>query len=198
MNVTPALERLFVAIGALVRAGDGSLEHWTSPDVASGLDAAMRSALGEPDLLPDDVLEPLRFGFATYLLHTEPSFTVFSSVTAPWSVPPVHDHGSWGMVGLYRGVEEEIRFEPESAAAGGAAPQLVARDRVTLCAGDVIAVRPPRDIHCVLNRGDQASVGVHLFRHDIAAQGFVVYEAPAYLPAPTGPVAYDGVLNSAT
>jgi len=196
-SVTPGIVRLIDAVGSVLADGDGSPEHWGGPAVAADLGAALRQALDDPRLLPDEIgARAPRLGFATCLLHVSPNFSLFSSVTAPGALPPVHDHGSWGLVGLYRGIEEEIRFDHPSATEGPA-PGLVEVGRDTFRQGDVMTVGPPpSDVHQVLNRGGETSVTVHLFRHDLVAQGFAVYEVPGYRRIPTGPIAYDAVLTT--
>jgi len=196
-TVTTGLERLFDAIRAALGDGDGSVAHWEQAPVAAGLDAALRDALGDPDLLPAPVIATPRFGFGTCLLHTEAAFTLFASVTAPDAPTPIHDHGSWGMVGLFRGVEEEIRFDRVPPAEGQAWSGLVETSRATVHQGEVVVVGPPpADVHRVVNLGRESSVGIHLFRHDLVAQGFVIYEEPGHRPVPTGSIAYDAVLGA--
>lgn len=195
-SVNPGFERLVDAIGSILADGDGSADHWGEASVASDLGSALRDALDDPRLLPDEVMRrPLRSGFATHLLHTSPTFTVFASATAPGALPPVHDHGSWGLVGLYRGVEEEIRFDRAGPRTDGVGPGLVEVGRATFHQGEIVPIGPPpADVHQVLNRGTESSLAVHLFRHDLVAQGFAVYEEPGYRRVPTGPIAYDAVL----
>ncbi|MDQ6948631.1 MAG: hypothetical protein M3256_20830 [Actinomycetota bacterium] len=142
-SLTPGFARFVDTVGRVLADGDGSAGNWASMPVATGLDAALREALGDPGLLPDEVIGGASaLGFITYLLHVSPNFTVFSSVTAPGALPPVHDHGSWGLVGLFRGIEEEIRFDRITAENGG--PGLVEVGRTTFRQGDVVPVGPPR------------------------------------------------------
>ena len=51
------------------------------------------------------------------------SLTLFSLVVPPGSRTPVHDHLAWGLVGLYRGTQdEEINAQDELRARAGGAP----------------------------------------------------------------------------
>jgi predicted metal-dependent enzyme (double-stranded beta helix superfamily) len=85
---------------------------------------------------------------------------LFSLVVPPGAQTPVHDHLAWGLVGLYRGTQdEEIYVE---TAAG-----LELRERRALDAGDFYALIPPRDdIHRVRTTSAETSVSIHLLTND--------------------------------
>ncbi len=71
------------------------------------------------------------------------SLTLFSLVVPAGSQTPVHDHLAWGLVGLYRGTQDEEIYagEPDT---------LSLRERRALEPGDFYALLPPRDdIHRV-------------------------------------------------
>jgi 3-mercaptopropionate dioxygenase len=73
---------------------------------------------------------------------------------------PVHDHLAWGLVGLYRGTQDEEVF-----ARRGDALELVARR--ALAAGDFYALIPPEDdIHRVRTTSPSPSVSIHLLTND--------------------------------
>jgi predicted metal-dependent enzyme (double-stranded beta helix superfamily) len=94
--------------------------------VSSAVVTALDEALEGPDLIPAAVgKRPPAGGYAKFLLHSCPHFIVYASVSAPDCLLPVHDHGTWGFVGMSSGVEEEIRFArvpvPEEGVADGSA-----------------------------------------------------------------------------
>lgn len=162
--------------------------------VLAGLRSALAEALADKELLPRAItsapsLPPT--GVGKYLVERRPGFTLFCTVTAPGAVLPAHDHGSWGLVGVYRGTEEEICYVPVQL---GGPPGLVAlaeSRRIIHRPGDVAIITPPvPDIHGLVNRGGEQSIALHLFGHDVVASGFRLY-APAHLVMETGPLAYD-------
>jgi len=180
----------------LVRAADDLLADGPPPsaDVAEVMGALadiLGAVLEDPDLLPGGIgSAPPPDGFGKYLLHAAPSFVVFSTVTAPEVAAPIHDHGSWGIVGLRRGTEEEVRYRLRPERAGG----LAAAGRTAYSAGDVMVVEPPpHDIHQVFNTCNRATVSVHLFLCDPVASGFRVWAAPDAPAGHTGPLRYDEV-----
>ena len=88
------------------------------------------------------------------------SLTLFSLVVPAGSQTPVHDHLAWGLVGLYRGTQDEEIY-------AGAAEALVLRERRALEPGDFYALLPPRDdIHRVRTTSAETSVSIHLLTND--------------------------------
>ncbi len=185
---TPGLEHLFGAVAGVLAAQRGSGDY----GVPEALCPVLAAALADPDLLPEAVASDRpATGFGKHLLHSGPDFSVFTTITAPGLSLPAHDHGSWGVVGVYRGTEEETRYEPSSQLLPGE-PMLVEVARVVHAPGDVMPIRPPpADIHAVANAGLEWSVCIHLFADDPLAEGFNLYLPPGYAPRGTGPLAYD-------
>jgi predicted metal-dependent enzyme (double-stranded beta helix superfamily) len=88
------------------------------------------------------------------------SLSLFSLVVPSCSATPVHDHLAWGLVGLYRGAQEEEIYEP-----GDHGLRLV--EARALAPGDFYALIPPRaDIHRVRTTSAEASVSIHLLTND--------------------------------
>jgi 3-mercaptopropionate dioxygenase len=85
------------------------------------------------------------------------SLTLFALVVPPGSRTPVHDHLAWGLVGLYRGTQDEEIFS--------ASVEPV--ERRALAPGDFYALLPPRDdIHRVRTTSAETSVSIHLLTND--------------------------------
>jgi predicted metal-dependent enzyme (double-stranded beta helix superfamily) len=73
---------------------------------------------------------------------------------------PVHDHLAWGLVGLYRGNQDEEFYRPADGAL-----ELVRRR--PLEPGDFYALLPPRDdVHRVRTTSPETSVSIHLLAND--------------------------------
>lgn len=188
------------ALGHLVEAADSLLGHGTpdrsvSDAVAGRLEQVLSQVLQDPGLLPEGITSCRPpDGFGKYLLHAAPGFVVFSTVTAPGIAAPIHDHGSWGLVGLYRGAEEEVRYLLEPGSSADHRVRLEELGRTAHTSGDVVVIEPPPDdIHQVFNRGSSHSVVVHLFLGDYVRSGFRFYDPPECTPWPTGPLQYDPI-----
>jgi predicted metal-dependent enzyme (double-stranded beta helix superfamily) len=100
------------------------------------------------------------------------SLTLFSLVVPAGAQTPVHDHLAWGLVGLYRGTQDEEIFAP--AGDGGS---LTLRESRALMPGDFYALLPPRDdIHRVRTTSPETSVSIHLLTNDTGCVWRHAYE----------------------
>jgi len=101
-------------------------------------------------------------GIGQWLLFraTDRSLSLFSLVVPPGAQTPVHDHLAWGLVGLYRGAQEEEIYAVRDG-------RLELLERRTLGPGDFYALIPPRDdIHRVRTISAETSVSIHLLTND--------------------------------
>lgn len=123
--------------------------------------------LDEHDWLPDEFQAPApesRMGGAIgqWLLFRsgDRSLSLFSLVVPAAAQTPVHDHLAWGLVGLYRGTQDEEVFGHEHGI-------LRLRERRALSPGDFYVLIPPRDdIHRVRTTSPETSVSLHLLAND--------------------------------
>jgi 3-mercaptopropionate dioxygenase len=123
--------------------------------------------LADPDWLPAAYQEPagrsgMGGGIGQWLLYRagDRSLSLFSLVVPPGAQTPVHDHLAWGLVGLYRGTQDEEIYLP---GAGG----LELTERRALGPGDFYVLIPPRDdIHRVQTTSPETSVSIHLLTND--------------------------------
>jgi predicted metal-dependent enzyme (double-stranded beta helix superfamily) len=123
--------------------------------------------LADPDWLPPVYREPaaesgMGGGIGQWLLYRagDGSLSLFSLVVPAGAETPVHDHLAWGLVGLYRGTQDE-----EVYARRGGGLELV--ERRALAPGDFYALLPPRDdIHRVRTTSPETSVSIHLLTND--------------------------------
>jgi predicted metal-dependent enzyme (double-stranded beta helix superfamily) len=100
------------------------------------------------------------------------SLTLFSLVVPPEAQTPVHDHLAWGLVGLYRGTQDEEIYAPANGDGG-----LELRERRALAPGDFYALLPPRDdIHRVRTTSPETSVSIHLLTNDTGCVWRHAYE----------------------
>jgi predicted metal-dependent enzyme (double-stranded beta helix superfamily) len=101
-------------------------------------------------------------GIGQWLLYRagDGSLSLFSLVVPAGSETPVHDHLAWGLVGLYRGTQEEEIYAQRNGA-------LELREQRDLAAGDFYALVPPQDdIHRVRTTSAETSVSIHLLTND--------------------------------
>ncbi len=94
--------------------------------------------------------------------------SLFALVVPPDAATPVHDHLAWGLVGLYRGEQEETVFaRRDETAPVGERETLCVKLRRTLRPGDFYPLLPPGgDVHRVRTTSPETSVSIHLLAND--------------------------------
>ena len=154
------LRDMVVGFGRLGDAGAGEAEM-----VETGA-ALLGRLVAHDDWLPDIFAEPDSDHYRQYLLHRDPGerFSVVSFVWAPGQSTPIHDHRTWGLVGVLRGAE---LVEDWERAPGGAMRRIGEPRR--LDPGQVDRIRPgAREIHKVANAySDRVSISIHVYGGDI-------------------------------
>ena len=123
--------------------------------------------LADQSWLPSELAEAvpdsgMGGGIGQWLLYRteDGSLSLFSLVVPSGSATPVHDHLAWGLVGLYRGEQDEEIYVHEHG-------ELRLVDRRALVPGDFYDLLPPRDdIHRVCTTSEETSVSIHLLTND--------------------------------
>jgi predicted metal-dependent enzyme (double-stranded beta helix superfamily) len=126
----------------------------------------MRALVAQDDWLPEAYAQPDPVYYRQYLLYCDPRerFSVVSFVWGPGQKTPIHDHTTWGLIGMLRGAEVSHGFEM-----AGGKPQPTDSERLE--PGDVAMVSPHiGDVHQVANAfDDQVSISIHVYGGDIGA-----------------------------
>jgi predicted metal-dependent enzyme (double-stranded beta helix superfamily) len=133
--------------------------------------------LADSDWLPGEYQAPapesgMGGGIGQWLLYRagDGSLSLFALVVPPDSETPIHDHLAWGIVGLYRGTQDEEIYAKRSDGL-----ELV--ERRSLGPGDFYVLIPPRDdIHRVRTTSAETSVSVHLLTNDTGCVWRHAYE----------------------
>ena len=139
----------------------------TREEAIAAIEPIFVALLGDDDWLPaeyqhDAPESGMGGGIGQWLLYrsADRSLCLFSLVVPPGAKTPVHDHLAWGMIGLYRGNQDEEFYAPSRG------PARAVRRR-PLEPGDWYALLPPRDdIHRVRTTSDVTSVSIHLLAND--------------------------------
>ncbi len=180
---TPAMHRF---IGAVREA------QAAAPDAKSAMERIrphFATLLADPDWLPPEYQEPAqRSGMGSntgmwLLFRAGDGSLAFSAlVLAPGRETPVHDHLAWGLVGLYRGEQDEIVYERRDDGSRDDHADLHISERNSLTPGDFYTLLPENDIHRVRTTSDVTSVSLHLLGNDngcIARRQYVPDESLA-------------------
>jgi predicted metal-dependent enzyme (double-stranded beta helix superfamily) len=121
-------------------------------------------------------------GYRQHILHVSDDrrLSVVALVWLPGQRTPIHDHVSWCVVGVYRGVEHEVHYEQAHDGS------LFAVREAYMPAGQVEALVPPAsDIHSVAAAGNGKAISIHVYGADIEARGtsiLRIYDEPESLP----------------
>jgi predicted metal-dependent enzyme (double-stranded beta helix superfamily) len=156
-----------VVRGFVASVEDAIARSGSPQEACDAIRPAFADLLADDGWLPDDFQAAvpgsgMGGGIGQWLLYRadDGSLSLFSLVVPAGSATPVHDHLAWGLVGLYRGTQDEEVYAERD---GGI--ELV--ERRALRPGDFYALIPPRDdIHRVRTTSDESSVSIHLLTND--------------------------------
>jgi predicted metal-dependent enzyme (double-stranded beta helix superfamily) len=158
---TPAIHELVGDVRARISTAAGPRE------ACDAIRPLFTRLMAERTWLPDEYMRDapesgMGGGIGQWLLYraADRSLCLFSLVVPPGAMTPVHDHLAWGLVGLYRGNQDEEFYAPQEG-------RLDLVRRRGLEAGDFYALLPPRDdIHRVRTTSSETSVSIHLLAND--------------------------------
>jgi predicted metal-dependent enzyme (double-stranded beta helix superfamily) len=178
-------------------------------DDAARVDAlrpAFAALLAADNWLPESCAQPdassrMGGGIGQYALYRaeDGSLCLFSLVVPAGAATPVHDHLAWGLVGIYRGRQDETVYRRLDDGRDPAQAKLEVAKRQQLGPGEFHALLPPADdIHYVSTISDTPSISIHLLANDTAcvwrhrfepATGVVTPFRSGYANAPCPPEA---------
>ena len=166
-------------VRAFVATVEGAIAEARSPEAAcDAIRPRFAELLADPSWLPGEYRAAapesgMGGGIGQWLLYRadDGSLSLFSLVVPPEAETPIHDHLAWGLVGLYRGTQDE-----EIYARSGDALHLV--EKRSLRPGDFYVLLPPRDdIHRVRTTSTETSVSIHLLTNDTGCVWRHAYDA---------------------
>ena len=137
---------------------------------------AFATLLAAEGWLPDRYAKPdeasgMGGGIGQYALYRagDGSLCLFSLVVPPESATPVHDHLAWGLVGIYRGQQDETIYRRTDDGRDPARAALEVVRQQTLGQGEFYPLLPPTDdIHYVRTVSRTPSISIHLLANDTA------------------------------
>jgi 3-mercaptopropionate dioxygenase len=149
------------------------------PDITARLEAlkpAFSRLLSSHGWLPEEYASPDRRsgmggGIGQYALYraVDGSLCLFSLVIPPGAETPVHDHLAWGLIGVYRGRQDETVYRRMDDGRMEDRASLEVARRQTVNAGEFYALVPPiDDIHLVKTVSEEPSISIHLLANDTA------------------------------
>jgi predicted metal-dependent enzyme (double-stranded beta helix superfamily) len=167
-----------VVRGFLAHVEDAIEQSLSPGEACEAIRPRFAELLADPDWLPEQYQAAapesgMGGGIGQWLLYRadDGSLSLFSLVVPPGSETPIHDHLAWGLVGLYRGAQDE-----EIYARDGDALELA--EQRPLRPGDFYVLIPPnQDIHRVRTTSPETSVSIHLLTNDTGCVWRHTYDA---------------------
>jgi 3-mercaptopropionate dioxygenase len=153
------------AFAGFVRDAEASIED---PHAVA---ERLRPLLAQDGWLAPEHQAPGADRYRQHLLHVSDCrrLSVVALVWRPGQGTPIHDHVSWCVVGVYRGLERETRYRIANGA-------LVATETIEAHPGDVETLVPPAEnIHRVEAGGSGLTISIHVYGADIERLGSSVY-----------------------
>ena len=142
--------------------------------ILAALAPALADLVAQDDWLPGEFAEPDGGAYRQNLLYADAldRFSVVSFVWGPGQHTPVHDHCTWGLVGVLRGGEISTSYAQDGTG------RLIPGATERLGPGRVVAVSPSvGDIHRISNAyADRASVSIHIYGGNIGRISRHVYD----------------------
>jgi predicted metal-dependent enzyme (double-stranded beta helix superfamily) len=124
-----------------------------------------------PDCSSPDDRSRMGGGIGQYALYRaeDGSLCLFSLVVPVGAETPVHDHLAWGVVGVYRGAQNETVYRRLDDGSDATKAVLEVSKRQTLARGECYTLLPPSDdIHFVKTISNEPSISIHLLANDTA------------------------------
>jgi predicted metal-dependent enzyme (double-stranded beta helix superfamily) len=163
MNGMPGSRRLRNALWGVDRAVSNLR---TEAAILEAVQESIRPLLESDAWLPDAYAFANAGCYEQYLLYRDPDarYSVVSFAWGPGAVTPIHNHTTWGVIGVLRGAECVTSFDVDEQLRLLAANQERRLDRAMMDAVSPIL----GDVHMVRNAyADKGSVSVHVYGADI-------------------------------
>jgi len=166
-NLAPALHEFLTTIEPFV------LQRMEPAYMVSNMELAFRALLEARDWLAPECQQMIPDQFAQYLLYRtlDSSLSVMAMVVPPGHATPVHDHLSWGLVGVYQGMQNETvyRWLDDGGVPGRARLRIEAENQLDRF--DVTRLVPPDgDIHSIRTLSVEPSISIHVLGNDIGCR----------------------------
>jgi predicted metal-dependent enzyme (double-stranded beta helix superfamily) len=130
----------------------------------AALEPELAALIISDDFLPAAYTVPHPQYYQQYLLYGDPQdrFSVVSFVWGPGQKTPVHNHRTWGAIGVLRGAELSTDYTKQDG-------KLIPGPTEKLEPGRVVAVSPTiGDVHQIANAyDDRVSISIHVYGGNI-------------------------------
>jgi predicted metal-dependent enzyme (double-stranded beta helix superfamily) len=130
----------------------------------------LEQLLADMSWLDERCTVPRGSGSVQYLVHRHPrnAYTITATVFAEGYSTTVHDHTTWGLIGVWRGEEREERFVRTDDRSDPGHAELRAAGTVLNGPGAVTWLIPPdQEVHRIRNLSPFPSLSIHVYGDDL-------------------------------
>ena len=146
--------------------------------ITKQLQPLLERLLQQEDLLNERYKVDLGKGRSTYSFYRSPdgSLGISAPVFMPGKPTLLHDHLSWGLIGVYSGRQKTTRYRrTDDGSKPGHADLELLEDEV-YTKGDIYYMAPPDDIHQVETIGEEPGVSIHVLGTDYRRSKRHIYD----------------------
>lgn len=143
-----------------------SLDSWEAM-IQEGA-KAMNQLLAHPELVSREIADQINQGEASGKVYQSPEhgFVIHVFTWSPGSKTPIHDHHTWGIMGIYRNSLQVIDYDMTPLE--GNMIDVSPREPVIAGEGTIAYVLPPyEEIHEIENIGDDLAISIHVYGKEI-------------------------------
>ena len=145
--------------------------------VVGQLEPLLHWLLQEDDLLKEEYKSDLGDGRYSYTFFQaeDDGLSITAPVFQPGRPTPVHDHLTWGVIGVYSGRQKTTRYRrlDDGTREGHAELELMSDE--VLGRGATYPLLPPDDIHRIEAVGHEPAASIHVLGADLRHQSRHIY-----------------------
>ena len=145
--------------------------------IVSQVEPLLARLMEDDDLLKEEFKVDLGEGRYSYSFFRseDGSLTVSAPAFLPGRPTPVHDHLTWGVIGVYSGKQKTTRYRrTDDGSREGHADLELVQDEV-LTKGATYPLLPPDDIHRIEAVGEEPGISFHVLGTDLRHQKRHIY-----------------------
>ena len=139
----------------------------TEQEITKSIASALETLINSDYVLPSEFKVPNKEKYVLYPVYVAPdkSFSIASAVWDVGQAAPVHDHRTWGVIGIVQGTEYEVSYvRPQD---DGVQP-LKVLNKTYLNEGEVsVCCTTDQDVHEVSCASEIPCVGLHVYGGNI-------------------------------
>lgn len=124
--------------------------------------------------LPEPLIRAAESCYARHMIHGDPQgrLSIVSIVLMPGQSTPIHDHNTWGVIGVVSGREREVRYRRSET------NELLELETRFNLPGDTAVVIPPRDVHRIEGACPEGrpTVSIHVYGGNVDRVTRAVFE----------------------